>query len=75
MVIPINISIELWAAKLIEDFPYDNIPVLKSNEEWKSWGNTVIQENSFATNAAPGTDKYQDPNDWMMAVYSSMLNF
>ncbi len=75
MITPLKISLELWASKLIEDFPYDNVPLLKSNKDWKSWGNKVIQENSFANNAAPNTDSYQNASDWMMAVYKSMLNF
>jgi len=72
MVIPINIPLELWAATIIEDFPSDNIPVLGNKDSWKAWGDLLAQENSFSANAAPGTERYSDPFEWAMAVYSVM---
>ena len=68
-------TIELWAASLIVDFPDSNIPILKGAHGWKAWGNSLVQENVFADNHAPGTAMYDDPKKWMESVFYTMANF
>lgn len=75
MMIPQGTNIQDWAASLIIDFPEDNIPQLKHEDKWKSWGNSLILENSFSQNAAPGTFLYEDWREWAEAVFHAMANF
>lgn len=75
MVIPKNITLSLWAASLIIDFPNDDMPILKDEKDWKLWGNFVAQGNSFLVNNAPFTGGYDDWRTWADNVYKAMLNF
>lgn len=63
-----------WAASLVVDFPMENIPFLKDESDWKTWGNTLISENTFAVNGAPGTGEYSNWKPWAADVYKVMLN-
>lgn len=75
MVIPINISLERWAASLIVDFPEENIPFLYNNQEWKRWGDTLVLNESFASNGAPSPHLYDDWRIWAQEVFKTMANF
>lgn len=75
MMIPKNVTLKEWAASLIVDFPLDNISILKDEDEWKPWGDDLVQENSFASNAAPGTHFYESWGPWAQAVFASMANY
>jgi hypothetical protein len=75
MMIPLGTTLSKWAQSLIIDFPLDNIPILQDEKNWKPWGNTVIQGNSFLKNAAPSPKTYKNPNDWAMDVFRAMANF
>ena len=74
MIIPKNISLDNWAGNLVIDFPQDNIPLLKGLD-WKTWGNQLILEDSFAENGAPPTTQYNDWETWAQAVFLAMANF
>lgn len=75
MILPIRISLKNWAASLIIDFPDDNIPLLKNEEDWLNWGRFLIQENTFADNGAPDPSDYNDWNLWAIEVYKTMANY
>jgi hypothetical protein len=75
MMLPIGTTLKKWAASLIIDFPEDNIPILSNVEDWKKWGNMLVQENSFANNGAPGPNVFNDWQPWAMAVFKAMANF
>lgn len=75
MMMPIHTDLKTWGSSLVIDFPKDNIPFYQEGDEWKEWGNFLIQENSFATNGAPGTVHFSEWEDWAMAVYKQMANF
>lgn len=72
MTIPEFITLSKWAHALVVDFPTDNIPILVDESKWKEWGNSLIQENSFLRNAAPGTANYSDWLSWAKAVFYTM---
>lgn len=72
MTLPDYITLTNWAHTLVVDFPKDNIPFLKDENNWKEWGNMLIQENSFSRNAAPGTQNYSDWQSWAKAVFYAM---
>jgi hypothetical protein len=74
MMLPINTTLKRWADSLIVDFPFDDIPILSNEENWKDWGNFLIQRTSFANNQAPGTSPFNDRFAWAMAVYKQMAN-
>lgn len=74
MIIPERVSLQFWAASLIQDFPLDNIPLLRG-ENWREWGDFLIQENSFASEGAPSTKLYKDWKTWADAIFKCMANF
>ncbi|HVX00737.1 MAG TPA: hypothetical protein VHA52_09940 [Candidatus Babeliaceae bacterium] len=73
MMIPKYTSLNDWCSSLVIDFPNDNVPELKW-EDWKEFGNDLIQGGSFATNDAPSPDKYDNWEDWAYAIYYVMNN-
>lgn len=75
MVIPKNISLLLWTATLIIDFPDENIPILSDEKDWRLWGDVLSQLNSFAVNGTPSTVGYDNFQDYAEGVYQAMLNF
>lgn len=74
MMIP-STDLSTWAASLIVDFPQENIPLLYNSEDWKSWGNLLIQEATFAENGAPNTVSFKDWQPWAQAVFHAMANY
>ena len=74
MMIPDFTNLSTWASSLIIDFPYDNIPFLIDEENWKDWGNSLVQENSFSENNAPGTESYDNWKSWASTVFFTMAN-
>ena len=75
MILPIGITLKLWADSLVIDFPDDNIPFLLDESGWKNWGNFLVQENTFLDNGAPGTQAYSDWQTWAKDVFKSMANY
>lgn len=74
MILPIGISLKDWSASLIVDFPTDNIPLLHSDADWKSWGDLLIQEQSFIEADAPGTTLFKEWRPWADAVFYALAN-
>jgi hypothetical protein len=74
MILPIEINLQNWAASLSIDFPNDDIPILTQEENWKEWGNQLIQAESFFNNNAPSTDIYNDWQSWANHVFFVMNN-
>lgn len=74
MMLPNFAPLKVWADSLYIDFPTDNIPRLTDEDDWKRWGNFLVQENSFVNNAAPGTQSYNDWKVWAQAVFYVMAN-
>ena len=73
MMLPKENSVLKWAASLIVDFPLDNVPILRSEAEWKPWGNLLIQETSFAILDAPDPELFDSPVEWMQEVCKVMF--
>lgn len=74
MVLPIGIELLEWAANLLIDFPNDNIPLLFDEDQWRLWGDELVQCTTFAQNQAPQTGDYDDWNTWAQGVYYNMNN-
>ena len=75
MMMPIHTDLQTWASSLIIDFPTQNVPLYHEGDDWKTWGNFLIQGSDFSENGAPGTEHFSEWNDWAMAVYRQMANF
>jgi len=71
MIIPQYISLEDWAASLLIDFPDENVPILYNKEEWKDWGNDVIDSPLFSQLNVPRTELYDNWQDWANVFYLS----
>ncbi len=74
MILPEFTNLPTWAASLIIDFPYDNVPILNDEKDWKDWGNLLIQEDSFIQNNAPGTDTFDNWKSWADELFFIMNN-
>jgi hypothetical protein len=74
MVLPIGIDLLSWAANLLIDFPNDDVPLLYDVDQWREWGDQLVQCETFAQNQAPLTGDYDDWNTWAQAVYYNMNN-
>ena len=74
MIIPIAISLPLWANNLVIDFPGDNIPQLLSENDWRTWGDDLVQCTTFSKNNSPGTANYGDWQAWAQAVHYTMTD-
>ena len=74
MMIPEFCDLPIFAASLIIDFPNDNVPILVAENEWKFWGNQLIQEPSFSVNDAPRTDGFNEWKAWAQGLYYTMSN-
>jgi len=75
MMNPVGATLISWASSLIIDFPTDNIPILRNENEWKRWGDMLVQETTFANNGAPGTLMYNDWKTWAYAIGKPWLIF
>lgn len=75
MMLPKFAKLSTWAASLIIDFPTDNIPILDKESNWKDWGNTLVQENSFSDAGAPSAVYYDDWIPWAEALFKAMADF
>ena len=74
MMLPNFAPLSVWADSLFIDFPNDNIPRLENEDDWKRWGNFLVQENSFVNNGAPGTQLYSEWKTWAEAVFKVMAS-
>jgi hypothetical protein len=68
-------TLKQWAASLIIDFPNDEVPLLQQEQDWREWGDALIQEGSFSRNGAPDTRLYQNWTDWAEVIFYAMANF
>lgn len=75
MILPKNVSFKQFASSLVVDFPNDNIPFLSSDENWREWGDRLVQENSFSNNGAPSTKGFSDKTEWAQALFKTMAAF
>jgi hypothetical protein len=69
-----DVSLKLWADRLVEDFGRDNVPVLEDEENWQEWGNSLIQERSFAQAGCPETTGFDSVDQWAQAVCGAMAD-
>lgn len=74
MMIPDFTDLQTWASSLIIDFPTDDIPILKNENEWKLWGDMLSQCTTFLENNSPGTQSYTDWKKWAQRVFFCMNN-
>lgn len=74
MTLPINIDFTSWANSLVVDFPKENIPLYREDDDWRLFGNVIAELTSFANNGTPGTENFEEPMAWAMAVFKQMAN-
>jgi hypothetical protein len=64
-----------FISSMVIDFPYENIPLVTSEENWKSIGSDLVQLATFADNGAPSPYGFEDRTEWEQAVFNSMASF
>jgi hypothetical protein len=70
-----DISLKLWADTIVRDFMSDNVPMLDDEENWREWGNRLVEEPSFAKAGCPPTDGFDNHESWAQAVCAAMADF
>lgn len=75
MIQPNNVSLTVWAQSLVIDFPTSNVPLLRNEADWKSWGNLMIQDEPFASEGIPSTELFTDAKEWANKFYLAMANY
>lgn len=73
MMMPVYTSLNDWCSSLRIDLPYDDVPQL-IHDDWKGFGNSLVQTGIFATNNAPSPNDYNKWEDWAFAVYYLLNN-
>lgn len=74
MMFPVQTTLDIWRSSLVTDFPDDNIPGL-SGDDWRHFGDSLAQEQSFEESGAPGTSGFNDWQSWAVAVFQTMANY
>jgi hypothetical protein len=76
MITPPKNDIAQWSANLTVDLPKDDTPILfpDNMDNWKEWGNILIQTTTFDANSAPDTKHYDNIEDWAKAAFSSVAS-
>ena len=62
IVIPIEIDFVSWASTLFIDLPTLDLPIARSEDNWKSWARETININQLA--GAPSPQYYSDWRNW-----------
>ena len=62
IIIPHNISFDLWANQLFIDMPALNIPIANQFVDWKDWGRRLIEENQLVS--VPLPNNFDDWRIW-----------
>jgi hypothetical protein len=76
MIIPSkNMPLDLFIGSMVIDFPVDNVVNSATIDDWKSWGNSLVQETSFANNGAPSPYGFETRFEWEQALFNSMTSF
>jgi hypothetical protein len=72
MIIPKNISFNLWARQLNIDYPIDTIPIPPNEDNWKTWAASVVQSDSFTKAGVPSPSNEKHWSEWADKVYQLM---
>lgn len=76
MIIPSkDMPLSVFISSMVIDFPLDNVAVSATDDDWKSWGRSLVQEASFANNGAPSPDGFETRFEWEQALFNSMASF
>lgn len=76
MIIPSkDMPLDIFIGAMVIDFPLDNVPISAPNDNWKLWGNSLIQGPSFAKNGAPSPNGFETRFEWEQALFNSMASF
>lgn len=79
---PEYISLNYWAATLVDNYPSSPLPILDKDENWQDWAAAVAATPPFSTKgiSAPFSvssgskvSTYENWQDWAKMVYISML--
>lgn len=70
---PEYISLDRWAGNLQEFYPNEFLPVLESEEKWRSWATIVASSGVFASVGLP-PPRGDDWRPWAISFYKIMSN-
>ncbi len=62
VVIPTNIEFIPWTSTLVIDLPNLNIPIARTEDDWKSWARHLIDINQLA--GIPSPNYFDNWREW-----------
>lgn len=65
---PRGMSLERWAAFLVQDYGADFLPILKDPDKWQEWAMRVVEAPSFAAVSIPQPTQFPDWRPWAERV-------
>lgn len=65
-------TFESWASLMVELYAAQQLEIPSATTDWKKWGNGLKAIDVFTNEAIPGTDAFQNWDDWAAAVVNAV---
>lgn len=65
-------TFESWAALMVEQYGANQLEIPTPYTDWKSWGNGLKAIDVFTNEAIPGTDEFENWDDWAAALLAAI---
>jgi hypothetical protein len=76
MIIPSkSTSFKEFVESVVIDFPNENIPISTNENEWRNWGNFLVEKTPFAKNGAPSPNGFRTRTEWEQAIFETMASY
>lgn len=65
-------TFESWAALMVELYAAQQLEIPTAQTDWKKWGDGLKAIDAFTNEAIPGTDAFNNWDDWAAAVVNAV---
>ena len=65
-------TFESWAALMVEQYGSNQLEIPTQFTDWKSWGDGLKAIDVFTNEAIPGTDEFDNWDDWASALLGAI---
>jgi len=69
---PRHQTFESWASLLVEQYAAQQLEIPSPSTDWKDWGRGLKAIDVFANEAIPGTEDFENWQDWAQALIGSV---
>lgn len=63
-IIPVNMDFKTWANQLRNSYPDQDLPIVSSEKEWKSFYNVLLSNRCFESKRIPQIGGFANWRDW-----------